>query len=43
MDFTQVLNAYRTFDPAAWVSVYRMMPTWLGIVGVVLGNAINVG
>ncbi len=37
MDFTQVLNAYRTFDPAAWVSVYRMMPTWLGIVCVVLG------
>jgi hypothetical protein len=37
VDFTQVLHAYRTFDPAAWVSVYRMLPTWLGLVCVVLG------
>ncbi len=37
MDVAQVLTAYRTFDPAAWVSVYRMMPTWVGLVCVVVG------
>lgn len=40
MDFSQVLQAYRTFNPAGWVSVYRMMPTWVGIVAVVLGIAL---
>ena len=37
MDFSHVLAAYRTFNPAGWVSVYRLMPTWLGILSVVLG------
>ncbi|MGA9526064.1 MAG: hypothetical protein WBV82_31690 [Myxococcaceae bacterium] len=37
MDIAQVLTAYRTFDPAAWVSVYRMMPTWVGLVCVAVG------
>lgn len=37
MNFTQVLDAYRSFNPAGWVAVYRLMPTWLGILSVVLG------
>lgn len=37
MDLPQVLSAYRSFNPAGWVAVYRVMPTWLGIVCVVLG------
>lgn len=37
MDFGQVLSAYRSFDPAGWVALYRVMPTWLGIPCGVLG------
>jgi hypothetical protein len=37
MDLHQVLLAYRSFNPAGWVSVYRAMPTWVGILCVGLG------
>lgn len=37
MDISQVLNAYRTFDPVGWISVYRSMPVWLGILSVLVG------
>lgn len=37
MDFTQVLSAYRTYNPAGWVAIYRVMPTWVGILCVIVG------
>ena len=37
MDLHQVLLAYRSFNPAGWVSVYRALPTWAGILCVLLG------
>lgn len=40
MDFSQVLDAYRTFDPVGWISVYRSMPVWVGMLTVVVGAAL---
>lgn len=31
------LNAYRGFDPAGWVGIYKLLPMYAGIVCVVLG------
>ncbi len=33
----QVVGAYRAFDPAAWVGVYRLLPMWVGLVAVAAG------
>jgi hypothetical protein len=37
MDLTQALEAYRSFSPAAWVGVYRILPTYAGILFVLGG------
>ncbi|MBX5483964.1 MAG: hypothetical protein IRZ16_19240 [Myxococcaceae bacterium] len=37
MDLTPVIHAYRTFDPAAWVGVYRLLPSWAGIILIAAG------
>lgn len=31
-EITHALEAYRTFDPAGWVALYRALPMWLGAV-----------
>ncbi len=40
MDFATLLDAYRSIDPARWVSTYRMMPMWAGLLSVLLGGAL---
>ncbi|MET0405415.1 MAG: hypothetical protein ABW123_23565 [Cystobacter sp.] len=35
--YLEALKAYRTFNPAGWVALYRVLPMWAGIVGGVLG------
>jgi hypothetical protein len=37
MNLSEALEAYRSFNPAAWVGVYRVLPTYLGILFVLLG------
>ncbi|MHB8872087.1 MAG: hypothetical protein ACYC8T_00225 [Myxococcaceae bacterium] len=37
MDFEQAFRAYRTFDPAGWVGIYRHVPMGAGIVAVAVG------
>lgn len=37
MDLHQVLSAYRTVDPAGWVAVYRLIPTWAGLLSIGVG------
>ncbi len=37
MNSSQALHAYRTFDPSGWVSVYRLLPVWAGLVLAALG------
>lgn len=37
MDFSQLLEAYRTFSPVHWVGTYRALPTYAGILCVVAG------
>lgn len=37
MNQAKIFDAYRTFDPAAWVGVYRFLPTWVGILLVLAG------
>lgn len=37
MDYARALDAYRSFDPAGWVAVYRVLPTWIGLLAVLLG------
>jgi hypothetical protein len=39
MELSDALEAYRTFNPTAWVGVYRVLPTYVGIVLVLLGLA----
>lgn len=36
-DLSLALRAYQSFDPSAWVGVYRLIPVWLGIVMAGLG------
>ncbi|MFL5320527.1 MAG: hypothetical protein ACJ790_12775 [Myxococcaceae bacterium] len=31
------LDAYRSFNPAGWVSAYKLLPMWAGILFVILG------
>jgi hypothetical protein len=35
--FIQALKAYQTFNPPAWVGIYRLLPMWAGILCCVLG------
>jgi len=37
VDFQQALGAYRSFDPAGWVGIYRHVPMGAGIVAVAVG------
>jgi hypothetical protein len=33
----QALQAYQTFNPQGWVSIYRLLPMWVGIVCAAVG------
>lgn len=35
--FPEALEAYRSFNPAGWVSAYRILPMWAGVLFVVIG------
>jgi hypothetical protein len=35
--WSKALEAYRSFNPAGWVSAYKLFPMWAGLVLVVLG------
>jgi hypothetical protein len=40
VNFSQLVAAYSTFDPASWLSVYRQMPIWAGAVCAAAGLAL---
>lgn len=35
--YLEALEAYRRFDPAGWVAIYRLLPVWAGLVCCWLG------
>jgi hypothetical protein len=37
LELDQTVSAYRSFDPAGWVSLYRHLPMWGGIIAVAVG------
>jgi hypothetical protein len=37
VNLSQLVGAYSRFDPTAWVSVYRQIPTWVGAACAALG------
>ena len=37
-DYLNALNAYRGFHPDGWIALYRYLPTWLGLILLVLGG-----
>jgi hypothetical protein len=40
VDLAQALEAYRSFNPTLWVGVYRVLPTYLGILFFLAGGAL---
>ena len=35
--YLKALEAYKTFDPAGWVALYRLLPMWAGLISCVAG------
>ena len=38
--YLEALKAYQVFNPAGWVSLYRVLPMWTGLVSVLVGLAL---
>jgi hypothetical protein len=36
-DYLNAINAYRGFNPDGWIAIYRYLPTWLGLLILVIG------
>ena len=39
-ELTQALASYQTYNPAAWVAIYRFIPVWAGLLLILAGIAL---